>query len=175
MFREGNQDAIDLLYERYNRFLYGIINELLKNCSMNYEYDEFYQDAVVIFINCIERYDEENGCFYFFVRKCIERKIFDNLNKIKRRSRILSLDNYKYDNCEDRYIDYIAEEDNFRYLEYENLTEGLDELNKMIVDLKIEGYSYREISKMLRISKQGIYRRIEKIKNILKDVIEKID
>ena len=39
-----------------------------------------------------------------------------------------------------------------------------------IVDLKMKGYTYEEISLLLGISKQAIYRRIVKIKNMLKDI-----
>ena len=44
-----------------------------------------------------------------------------------------------------------------------------------IIDMRIEGYSYEEIASFMRVGKQSIYRKMVCIKNIIKDIIEKID
>ena len=97
LYREGNQIAIDLLFERYNVFLYGFIHRLLRKESLYYEYKELFQELILIFMNCLERYDEHNGCFYYFVKRAVERKLFDILNKMKRLSKTISLDDCFYE------------------------------------------------------------------------------
>ena len=47
--------------------------------------------------------------------------------------------------------------------------------DKKIIDMKIAGYSYGEISNAIGETKQFVYRKISKLKNIIKDIIEKID
>ena len=178
LYREGNQIAIDLLFERYNVFLYGFIHNVLKKEDSYYEYKELFQEMVLVFIRCIERYDEDNGCFYYFVKRSAERKLFDFISKIKKNKKISSLDSNFYADGTESCVDYIKEEDNCMYYEtelYKSLKEKLDKLEMKIVDLKVEGYTYQEISDILNVSKQSIYRKVVIIKNIIKDIMEKID
>ena len=178
LYLEGNQDAIDLLFDRYSRFIYGIITQFQKKDGEYYDFEELFQDAMVTFLGCINKYDEESGCFYFFVKKSIERKLIDKIKYIKKSKRIVSLDRYMYDDDGETNLDYICEEDSSRLIEndlYNTLVGKVDAENKEIIDLKMSGYSYQEIAGILGLSKQGVYRRVNKIKNILKDIIEKID
>lgn len=177
LWREKNQDAFDLLQCRYNCFIYGIIKDCYKKCFDYIDFDDLYQDAFLVFLKCIDMYDEENGCFYFFVRKSIERCIFNFLKKRERMKRVSSLDSMFYDNGRESIVDYICEDSlgyEFNPL-YDKLVSKLGTVNKRIVDYKMQGYTYMEIGEMLHISRSGIYSRVNKIKNILKDIIEKID
>ena len=178
LYREGNQTAIDLLYERYNVFLYGFIHQILKNEDYRFDYKELFQELFIVFFNCLERYDEENGCFYYFVKRSAERKVFDFIYKANKSRNILSLDNFYYFDGLETCADYIEEENLETYYQtdlYKMLEENLSEEEMNIIDLKVEGYSYQEISKILNISKQTIYRKVVIIKNVIKDIIEKID
>ena len=58
---------------------------------------------------------------------------------------------------------------------YEKIVCSLTEKDRKIIDMKIEGYSYGEISNSIGETKQYVYRKINKLKNIIKDIIEKID
>lgn len=177
LYRSGDQIAIDCLYDRYTSFIYGFINNML-NKGVYYDYNEFFQELIIVFMNCLDKYDEERGKFYFLVKLSVERKIIDMLSKINRENRILSLDSFYYKNGDESIVDYIQEEVNGCYIEndlYECLKETLDKESMDIVDMRVSGYSYQEISDILNISKQATYRKIRMIKNIIKDIIEKID
>ncbi len=177
LYRNGDQIGIDCLYERYTSFIYGFINNIVSKGTY-YDYSEFFQELIIVFINCLEKYDEERGKFYFFVKLSVERKMIDMLSKIKKEKQILSLDNFYYKNGDECIADYIQEENSSVYGEndlYECLKESLDTEGMNIVDMRVKGYSYQEISEILDISKQAIYRKIRLIKNIIKDIIEKID
>ena len=178
LYREKNQDAIDLIFERYRKYIYKIIQNILKNEIAIYDYEGIFQDAMIILIKCLEHYDEESGCFYFFVKKSVERKVYDEIKRVRMESKILSLDNLKYDNGNVNYVDCIAEEDNDnKYFSdlYNRLINKLKKCEKEVVDLRLDGYTYVEIAKITNSNKQSVYRKIAKIKNILKDIIEKID
>ena len=178
LFREGNQVAIDLLYERYNVFLYGFIHKILKREYIYCEYKDLFQEVFIVFLNCIERYDEECGCFYYFVKKCVDRKLFDYISKFKRNNSVFSLDNEMYDDGVESCVDYVEESSTIEYYEtelYKNMEMFLSEEQMKIIDMRVEGYSYEEISSLMGISKQCIYRKMVSIKNIIKDIIEKID
>ena len=177
LYREGNQVAIDLLFERYNVFLYGFIDKVIKSNGIFYEYEDLFQEVIPVFIDCIDRYDEDCGCFYYFIKKVIERKLIDCIMKIKRRQKVLSLDSFSYE-VKEQEVYYVCEDGGRDYYSteiYEKLKEKLEDIELKIIDLKVDGYSYREIAVLLNISKQSIYRRVISIKNIVKDVLEKID
>lgn len=167
--REGNQYAIDLLFERYRNFLYGIINDFFVKKGRYVDYDELYQEAMCIFISCIDKYDENSGCFYFFIRKCIERRLRYLYGKEIRHKEIDSLDKYMYDDNKETKMDYIKESEGDFSL-YEQIEERFDELSMKIIRLKSIGYTYEEMSTILSVGVQTIYRRISKIKKILKDI-----
>jgi len=169
LYREGNQIAIDLLFERYHKFIYGIIRDLFKNETEYLDYEELFQDSMIVFISCINKYDVDNGCFYFFVRKSIERKLRFITKKSKARKSVLSLDEYMYLDGDERKIDYIAEKENSNNL-YMEIEDKLGDFENEIVRLKMEGYTYEEMASLLGIGKQSVYRKINKIKNILKDI-----
>ena len=178
LYREGNQVAIDLLFERYNVFLYGFIHKMLMKEPVYYEYNELFQELIIIFLNCINRYDEDNGCFYYFVKKAAERKLIDFINKSRRIQRIASLDECFYQEGFESCVDYVKEDSNVEYYEtdlYKNMESRLSEVEMKIVDMRVEGFSYHEIAKLMSVSKQAIYRKVVSIKNVVKDIIEKID
>lgn len=177
LYREKNQDAIDLLFERYRLHLIKFINGIIGKQFIRIDYDELFQDLMLVFIKCIESYDEYNGYFYCFVKSSVERKVFDYIKKYNKEKRVISLDQLKYNNGKESVLDYVAEEvDDYSFREtYDILVENIDEVSKKIVDLKIAGYTYKEMSNIIGVNKQAIYRRVNKIKNILKDIIEKID
>jgi DNA-directed RNA polymerase specialized sigma24 family protein len=126
----------------------------------------------------MDRYDEDSGCFYYFVKLSVERKLLDILDKANKIKTIKSLDERYYDEGDESCLDYVAEEGNYMYYEtdlYGLLKDALDENSIKIVDMKMEGYNYNEIAKKLNINKQAVYRKVVYIKNIIKDIIEKID
>lgn len=167
--REGNQDAIDLLLERYRKFIYGIINDFFKTQNEYHDYDEYYQESICIFLSCIDKYDENCGCFYFFVRRCVERRLKHILEREKRYNGILSLDEYMYDDNKETRLDYVKEDEK-NFILYDKIEEKLDSLSSEVIRLKMRGYTYEEMSSILGVGTQTIYRRISKIKKILKDI-----
>lgn len=178
LYFDKNQAAIDLLIERYTKFIYGVIRDVQNQEGEYLDFDDLFQDCFLSFLNCVERYEQEKGNFYFYVRKSVERKIQDKLIAQKKIDSCLSLDELRYDEGNLSLLDCVCE--NEEVYCYENglkdvLYDKLDDCDKEIVDLKIEGYSYRKIATLLGITKQSVYRRVGKIKNILKDIIEKID
>ena len=177
LYREGNQEAIDCLFERYNVYIYGFIHNLFRKKMICCDYNEIFQEVMIIFLNCIDRYDEENGKFYFYVRLCIERKLYDFLNKMGK-EKFISLDDFYYENGTESILDYVAEVNQCPYYETElyNIIKGnLSSEELKIIDMKIEGYTYEEISNEIGIGKQTVYRKINVIKNVIKDILEKID
>lgn len=171
LYREKNQDSIDLLFKRYNKFLYGMISDFFNNKSEYIDYEEMYQESMLIFLKCIESYDEENGCFYFFVRKAVERGLIYKYRKLQQYNNIKSLDELYYGDGNESYVDYVVCEDDNSFLKSE-IYDVLNEVEIKVLDFKMEGYTYEEIGERLSLSKQAVYRVFAKIKKTLKDIIK---
>ena len=118
LYHERNQIAIDLLFERYKNFIYGMIGDLQKKDGNYVDFEELFQEGFLTFLNCIERSDFDLGCFYFFVRKAVERKLADKIKALKRYGRVISLDKQFYEVGHEKFVDYIAEESDYSY--YDN-------------------------------------------------------
>ena len=176
--REKNQDAIDCLFEKYDKLIYAIIVDLQRKKGDYYDFNELYQEGMLAFLNCLEKYDDEYGKFYFFAKLVIERRIKDRIFKINRDRKVLSLDKQICDDDNSsEYLDFVCEDDSY-YGEselYEELIKRLDFKSRFIVEYKMKGYTYLEIAEILNTNRQWVYRKVNGIKNIIKDIIEKID
>lgn len=176
--RENNEDAKNELCERYSTFIYGILNGVQKKYGNYIDFEEYFQESFLSFLKCIERYDNESGCFYYFVKTTIEKRLEYKIRKNNYYMNYIPLDKFIYEDGEETLMDYISEdgENNcWDSIVYNEMIDRLDELSCEIVELRIKGYSYGDIAKLLGINKQNVYRQVIKIKNIIKDVIEKID
>ena len=58
---------------------------------------------------------------------------------------------------------------------YKSLLEKLNEKEILVMNMRAEGYNYHEIARILGVSKQAVYRKVVTIKNIIKDIMKKID
>lgn len=178
LYRENNEEAKKELCDRYTTFIYGIIVGVQRRRGGYLDFEECFQEGFLSFLKCIDRYDNECGTFYYFVKTSIEKKLNYKLEKNKQNSNYISLDEFVYEEGEERLVDYVSEdEDAFfdDYSVYDKVVSRLNGVCRRIVDLRMEGYSYSSISNILGINKQNVYRQVVKIKNIVKDVIEKID
>lgn len=178
LYFDKNQEAIDELYDRYTKYIYGIIVEAQRNYGEYLDFDDLFQDCFLAFLGCIERYETDRGNFYFYVRKAMERKVKDKIEMAIKSNDFISLDEPKYQDGDQTYLDCVCEwEDVYDCGDSlkEVLFRRLKEEERDIVRLKMKGYSYQEICSIINKSKQYVYRRVSKIKNILKDIIEKID
>lgn len=178
LYFDKNQDAIDELYDRYTRYIYGIIVDAQRIYGNYLDFDDLFQDCFLAFLGCIERYENDKGNFYFYVRRAMERKIKDKIDIIMKMNDCVSLDELKYEDGNKLYIDCVCEcEDVYDCGDSlkDVLFACLKEEEREIIELKLKGYSYQDICEIINKSKQYIYRKVNKIKNILKDIIEKID
>lgn len=178
LYRENNDEAKKELCDRYTSFIYGVIVSIQKKMGGYLDFEECFQEGFLSFLKCIERYDNELGAFYYFVKTTVEKKLLCKLEMTKRNSNYIPLDKYVYEGGDETLIDYVSEEENvvnYDSLIYDKAIGRMDDVCRKIVELRLEGYSYSEIARIIGVNKQCVYRQVGKIKNIIKDVIEKID
>lgn len=169
LIRRDNKEAKDCLIERYKKRLYGIIKDCCSSITMfNVNYDDYYQDCFVVFLRCLETYDDEYN-FYSYVKKAVEKNIYRRISKDKIMMNYVSIEDDLSGNhpC---FIDKVSDS-SIIYDEkefYDYIDKCFNDVDKKIIDYKIKGYSYLEISDLMGLKSKTLYKRVENIKDNLK-------
>ena len=167
--RIENKEAKDYLIDRYKKRIYGIINSYFKKYGLTgIDYEDYYQDCFIVFLKCLNGFDNEHN-FYNYLSNAVIRKLSFLLKQKRQRDSILSLD-YNKDDFNSSLIDTIEDE---KEIYCDNRLEKFiekrfDFTSKQIIDYKSRGYSYFEISEILNIDVKTLYRKLYKIRDVVK-------
>ena len=165
--REKNKWAQEELYRRYAARLLSLCRRYTRDLE---EAEELLQDAVIQALDKIETYKYTGkGSLYGWMSRIAVNKA---VNQIRRqRWRWLSLDMREQDTVADlsaAEMETIPEE---KLLEW---IAGLPDLRRAVFNLYcIEGYSHKEIGKMLGISEKGSAGVLAKARKQLKEEIRR--
>ena len=188
MAREQNEDAVKVLYEKYRPLLEKKARDYyIKDKNKGFEYKDFLQETMVAFEEALDSFDPESSTlFYTFVNICVERQLNTTLLRINRKKHKFinnsisldytyeddfSLNNYIRDdkgNPEDLLIDI-----NNKSVLYNKIICKLTNKEKEILDLKIKGFDYIEIAKILDKEPKAIANTLYRIKTKIKEILEK--
>lgn len=167
LIRSNNYMAREVLFNRYKKRIYGMISSLANKGVIGKDYEEYYQDCFVVFLKCIENFDEEYN-FFYYVKSSINRKLRllseqESINK-----EILSLD-YVIDEDNNILLDTIADpSQNYDQSDLDiYIDENFDDIEKDFITLRLKGYSISEIAKIKNISKKKVCKILQGIKNTL--------
>ena len=173
MVRENDETSRDILYEKYKPIIMGLVSESYNKFSKyGYEFDDFLQEAYISFQKALRFYDESKSClFYTFAVMCIKRGLLSFCRRISCEKRSLS----SYNMID---IDKLSIVDNnvnisdiVLYGEFENrikelmLNLSFDISN--VFELRINGFTYLEISSLLDIPLSTVNSRCKKVKEKL--------
>jgi len=174
------------LLEKYKRVIWVLIQSSINRYHpKGVEKDDLYQESLIALMEAVNSYREDyNAPFYSFATLCMERYIKTYLRKYNSQTtrqfyHSLSLDMVIAEG-ENLYLhDVIADDGKGKsYLSlYENelddfMNEKHDmfsEREKKILYLKVQGYSYEEISKMMDCRAKQVDNTIQKIKRFMKN------
>lgn len=181
MVRENDSTSKDLLYQKYFPIISSITHEFYnKYSSYGWEYEDFYQEAIYTFEKCIISYnDSKDTLFYTFLIKCLRRSLISFSRNISNtRKNISNMALVDIDKCEiedfntniDNILDKSEIEEVCKEFIYNPLLKCED---TSILELKMNGFTNVEISKLLDISYRGVQSRLRKIKNKLKNNVQK--
>lgn len=185
---ENNEEAINIMYEKYKPLIYGIANKMLKtNKVSGLELNDLVQEGMLALSKAIDRFDESNETtFYTYAKTCIERKIMSQLitsNRLKRKilNDSVSIDaTYTKEDIND--IDYLFRSENSNpekiLLSEEKINDLMDIASDELTDfelqvfhLKINNFDYKEIADILEKTPKSIDNAIQRIKQKLKNKI----
>lgn len=194
MISENNEDATNLLFSKYKPIVLKLANEYYRKskgigqCGL--ELEDFIQEGYCALYNAIHKYSSaKNTIFYTYAIICIKGKLINLLvgnasDKYMALNSSISLNtNLKNGSDDFDLMDIISDRKSLNpvlALEYSDLEDKLEKLifslefeEGIICELKINGYTGREIAKLLDDDINFVYRTIIKLRKNLTILIEK--
>lgn len=183
MVAENNEDARDMLYEKYNYIVSFILRKYMAKCrSLKLDYNELKQEALVGFSDAIANYNQDKDAkLNTFITVCVERRLNNyirNMETVKERIRkdALSLD-YEIDEEHSLYEiigndtldpqNLLENSENFKNL-LDKIENNLSDAEKDVLNLMLQNYSNEEIADKLNINIKSVYNTIARIRSKLK-------
>lgn len=178
---ENNEAANEMIFKKYKPLIVETSNRLFIYCKkFGVEINDLVQEGMVGLNNAINTFnDSHETTFYTYAAKCINRKIISYIiragrlkNKVLNDSVFLELYDEDQSNgfgkslADNSYNPeniLINEESKKELLDL--IDSSLNEFEKEVINLKINGFKYKEIADMLGKDVKYIDNCIQRIKN----------
>ena len=176
MVRENDDAYKDLLFKKYNPVISNIVGKFYNNYSKyGYEYEDFYQEAMIAFDRAVVSYNEDkNTLFYTYLSVCIKRYLLSFVRNISSKRKNFSFDSSisidEVDIIDTKSdINTILEDSDIQSI-CKNLIYdfSLEIEETAMLELRLNGFTYREMAKLLDLPNSSIEFRFRRIKKKLK-------
>lgn len=176
---ENNEDANNIIFKKYEPIIVYTANKLYKYCkNSGLEKNDLIQEGMLGLNEAINSFNaNKNASFYTYARTCIQRKIISVVIRTKRlkhkflnesisiemeddsfyKSDIILSDNSL--NPEKRMIDNEEEKNLINDIEV-----LLTDFEKQVFELKIAGFSYKEIAEILDKDVKSVDNAVQRIR-----------
>ena len=167
LIREGNDEALALMFDKYSR----LISKKIFKFNLYFDYDDMYQEGMMILYKSIKAFDEVySKSFTRYFEQNLERKFITILSKrIRRREIFKNNENYIYEtnhniNQNSVYYDLLKKEIAKILTNSEYLVYTLRELNNFSIKYIREnhGLNDKEIYNSLHRAKMKIKKHFNK-------------
>lgn len=181
---QDNEEGFNLLVNRYEKYIFHIINLYKKNYYFfAYEDNDLYNESLLLLYECTFSYCEDYDVkFSSYYLACLKRKLMSlirNLasNKNKGHAFALSLDYCPSNEDLDLYniIDndqlLVSEQVTNTYLIDDSLKlikKKMNLLEQKVIYYYLNGYSYLEIGRLLEIEFKKVDNTLQKYRNLVK-------
>ena len=171
--QENNEYAYEILYNKYKNFIYSIALKSYKKLRCSFiDFSDILIEAQNTFYQAIMQYNQDSDASFFtFANLCIERKLNNYIyNSFRAKHFIndsilfeeiseISHPNLSIKSVEDKYVDRVNAEEI-----YEMISKKLNFNENVVLDLKVQGFNYKEISDILDINIDKIYSIIKSVR-----------
>lgn len=181
-----SEDANEILLYKYRPLIVSIAKKYIKYSHGGVDLNDLIQEGLLGLNDAINSFrDEKNANFGTYAKICVQRKIANLIKStMSYKNKILN-DYIPIDNDEDEPIDYfladnsknpinMVEDYDFQNRLLDNLNEKLSDIEKEVFELKLSGFSYKEIANLLEKDSKSIDNCIQRIKAKFKKVLEEI-
>lgn len=189
---ENNEEAIELIYEKYKPLINKIATNLFKKYCKNtgLELGDLIQEGMIGLNSAINHYKEnKDTLFYTYAKTCIERRIISTVIGAHRQKHKILNDSLSFEvnlRDSDLNIDVFLRDDNNNpeniVIDKENSTELMKEIEdvlspyeQQVLQLRLDGFDYKEIAGILDKEPKDIDNAIQRIKTKIKKILNKIN
>lgn len=181
---EGNEDANNLLIEKYKPLITKMATKVLPYCRSNgLELSDLVQEGMIGLNHAIERYHEQKDIlFYTYAKVCIKRKMLSVAAGSNRAKNKILNESVSYDDEETKLITVLKDnnpspEEVIIDLEYqkdliEKIKLELTDFENQVFELLISGFLHQEIADLLDKDKKSIDNAMQRIKVKIKKVLK---
>ncbi|MCD6550856.1 sigma-70 family RNA polymerase sigma factor [Thermotoga sp.] len=172
----GFKEAIDLIIEKYYPMVVKISSRYFASWA---EQEDVIQNGLVGLIKAIFYYDSSKSSFTSFAWRSVESEIKSFLTYMNRKKNKMLSDAVKVEAMEKEEDDSPFEvpdterdiaQSAFSDIILEKVLEDLKELERSIFLKWLDGYSYKEIAKELRVSPKKVDNTIQKVKRMISEL-----
>lgn len=185
---ENNEEANSIMFQKYEPFIHSTAKKMMKYThNSGLELNDLIQEGMLALSDAIHNFSEHHETiFYTYAKTCIERRMLSTIiasNRLKHRilNESISIESTN-DNGEITNIEYLLKnnEDNPENIilteEYEEellkaAKKNLTQFELQVLELKINGFQYKEIAEILDKDPKSIDNALQRIKGKLKKYI----
>jgi len=176
MAKEGNEDAINLIYQKYKPIIVSKSSDAIVMATHHgIEISDIMQEGFIGLEEAINNFSEnDNTSFYTFAILCINRQIINYLRKSTRgKNRLLNEALVIDDKLEKSIKDEFDMENLFESRDImEDIKDKLTDFEYKVVFLRYEGYSFDEIANTLGKDIKSIYNTFQRAKSKVKKLMD---
>jgi len=171
--REVGTETKEILLKKYESVVRVFAhNKFKQQAALGVDFDDFVQEGYIGLNNAIDTYDMDgNAIFYTYACICIKSQMN---NHIKKYYRVKEIKDYKYyDGEESCYLISESGEEytlsNYYNDELIKIKSNIPLIRSCVFELRYNGFSYLEISKLLDIKMKEIDMHLYKVRKFLKE------
>ena len=174
MIRENDDSSQNILFEKYQPIIRKFANDFYMRYKSNgYDYEDFLQEATIEFQKALLSFDDsKDNLFYSFAILCIQRRLLSFCRRfMSDKYKNVFFDTISTDDvlCVDirNNIDSIFDEKELEKI-LKNIIFDLSWEEGIVFELRLNGFQYLEISKLLDISCRKVGIILKSVRNIVR-------
>lgn len=178
MINDGNEEANNILYEKYNNLIYKELNKVkISSYALHIEWQDLVQEAMVGFANAISSFNQEfEAKFSTYATLCIRRRLFNFLKKHSSGNNFLSNNTVSIDLVNnDISVDISTDQEPLNKLIIDELLDEvfekiskLTEEEQKILDYATNGIKPEIIARMTGKNVKSVYNILHRVRKKLK-------
>ena len=190
LISESNEEAKEIFYEKYR----GVIEVKAKKyakfvSSKGYDINDLIQEGMIGLTQALNDFKEQkNVQFNTFANLCIDRQIFSFIRNITRDKHKILNDSVSIDaNISPSgrpLVELLFDENNInpeeafieretKYELFKKIEDKLTKSEKDVFDLRMQGFTYKEIASLLNLTLKAVDGAIGRIKNKITNILER--
>lgn len=173
--KQGNQEAFEWLLENYRPLISSLVKSTLNESPFSdSDYEDLYQEAVILFFHALKRYDvdQDGVAFGLFAKICIRNGLATQAKKMRSRLCPLPLETDAEVNelGEETVEESVIKEERYHSL-YNRIRDVLTAYENRVWWLYMSGCTAKEIAASLEKDEKSVQNAIYRIRRKLRTVL----